>query len=48
MNKINSQNKTQIEQARIIKHTLGTYTAARYMALRGWSVEATLHTLARG
>lgn len=40
-------NVTQIERARIIKRTLGTRVAARYMALRGWSIEAAVHTLAK-
>lgn len=37
---------TQIERARIIRRTLGVSVAARYMALRGWSVESALHILA--
>lgn len=36
---------TQIERARIIKRTLGVAVAARYMALRGWSIESALFTL---
>lgn len=37
---------TQIERARIIKRTLGTVVAARYMKARGWSIEAALWVLA--
>lgn len=37
---------TQIERARIIKRTLGTVVAARYMKARGWSIEAALSILA--
>lgn len=41
------QGVTQLERAKIIKRTLGTFVAARYMALRGWSVESAVYTLAR-
>lgn len=34
-----------IERARSIQRTLGTYKAARFLAKRGWSVEAALHIL---
>jgi hypothetical protein len=44
-NKTNSQNNTEIEQARIIKRTLGAFTAARYLAKRNWSLDATLFVL---
>ena len=44
-NKKLSQGKTQFERARIIKRTLGTRVAARYMALRGWSIECALFVL---
>jgi hypothetical protein len=43
--KLNSQNKTQIEQARIIKKTLGIKCAARYLAIRNWSLDAALYVL---
>lgn len=43
--KLNSQQKTQIEQARIIKRTLGIKCAARYLALRNWSIDAALWAL---
>lgn len=39
-NQIIIQGKTQIEKARQIRDTLGAFTAARYMARRGWSLEA--------
>lgn len=39
-------NVTQIERAHIIKRTLGTIVAARYMKARGWSLEAALFYLA--
>ena len=42
---MNNQGRTQIEQARAIHKTLGTYTAARYLALRGWSLEAARYIL---
>lgn len=32
----------QIKRARVIKRTLGARVAARYLALRGWSLEAAL------
>ncbi|MGZ8888009.1 MAG: hypothetical protein ACXW1D_00455 [Halobacteriota archaeon] len=34
------QGRTQIEKARQIRDTLGFFTAARYMARRGWSIES--------
>lgn len=34
------QGRTQIEKARQIRDTLGAFTAARYMAKRGWSLES--------
>lgn len=37
---------TEIERARIIKRTLGTQIAARYLKLRNWSIEASLYILA--
>lgn len=40
------QGVTQIERARAIKRTLGVPVAARYMALRGWTIEAAVHVLA--
>lgn len=36
---------TVIEQARIIAGSLGVYTAARYLALRGYSLEASMYLL---
>lgn len=45
MNKINSQNKTEIEQSRQIAKSLGHFTAARYLAKRGWSIDAALFIL---
>lgn len=35
-------NVSQVERARIISKTLGTFTAARYLAKRGFSIDATL------
>lgn len=40
MNKIDKQGRTEIERARNIKKTLGMFLAARYMAKRGWSLDA--------
>lgn len=49
MNKIrtfkNGNSVSTIEQAFKIKATLGTYTAARYLAKRGWSLEGSLFIL---
>lgn len=42
---INKMNRTPIEQARFIAGTLGIYTAAKYLANRGWSVEAAMYIL---
>lgn len=39
-------NVSQIERARIIQRTLGTQVAARYLARREWSIEASLFILA--
>jgi len=36
---------SQIDRARHIKRTLGTFKAARYLNKRGWSIEAALHIL---
>jgi hypothetical protein len=47
MNTLNNQSRTQIEQARFIKRTLGIKTAARYLCLRGWSIDAALWALLR-
>jgi len=44
-NKTNSQNRTECEQARAIARTLGHYTAARYLALRGWTLDGALYVL---
>lgn len=38
-------NVSQIERARVIKRTLGVRVAARYMAVRGWSVESAVFVL---
>jgi hypothetical protein len=35
----------QMARARSIARSLGPFTAARYMALRGWSVEAALYII---
>jgi hypothetical protein len=35
----------QLVRARLIGQTLGTYTAARYMYRRGFSLEAALYVL---
>jgi hypothetical protein len=37
--------KAQLRRARTIQKSLGTYTAARYLAKRGFSIEAALFTL---
>lgn len=36
---------SQIDRARHIARTFGTYRAARYMRTRGWSLEAALWAL---
>lgn len=36
---------TQIERARNIQASFGTYRAARYLSARGWSIEAALEIL---
>lgn len=41
----NKSNRTPIEQARHIAGTLGVYTAAKYLANRGWSLEAAQYIL---
>jgi hypothetical protein len=45
MSKKNRDGKFQVERARIIKRTLGTFTAARYLFLRGWSLEGAMWVL---
>lgn len=45
MNTINKQGKSVQEQARTIKKSLGTFTAARYLAKRGYSVEGAMWVL---
>lgn len=40
------RNVTRIERARIIKRTLGTQIAARFMRKCGFSIEAALWVLA--
>ena len=43
MNKLQLKNNvSQCERARIIKRTLGTTVAAKYLKNRGWSVESAL------
>lgn len=44
-NKTNRQSKTEIERAREIKRTLGIKVAARYLAIREWSIDAALYVL---
>lgn len=39
------KNVQHIESALRIKRTLGTFTAARYLAKRQWSIEAALWLL---
>lgn len=39
--------QSPIERARHIQRTFGTYKAARFMAKRGWSIEAALWILCR-
>ena len=31
---------SEVERARHIRRTLGTYAAARFLAKRGWSIDA--------
>lgn len=42
---LNSQKRSQIEQARSIAKSLGAFTSARYLAKRGWSLEAALFVI---
>jgi len=35
----------QLTRAKRIQRSLGAYTAARYLALRGWSLEAARYVL---
>lgn len=44
-NKTDGQKKTEIERARIIRKTLGVSVAARYLAIRAWSLDAALEIL---
>lgn len=37
----------EISRARAIQRTLGTFTAARYLFLRKWSIEAALYILSQ-
>ena len=39
------EKQKQINRARVIGASLGTRVAARYMYLRGWSLEAALYVL---
>jgi hypothetical protein len=39
------ERQKQLMRARAIRRSLGVYTAARYMELRGWSIEAALFVL---
>jgi hypothetical protein len=43
-----SSKQKEIRRAQVIRSSLGVWVAARYMALRGWSVEAAVYVLARG
>lgn len=46
MNKLEIKaGKTHSERAKIIAKTLGYFTAARYLAKRGWSVDAACYIL---
>ncbi len=45
INKTNSQNKTEIEQARLILRSLGHKVAVRYLQLRGHSIDGVLWSL---
>lgn len=47
MTKLNGNGKTMIQQARIIKRTLGIKCAARYLCIRGFSIDAALWELLR-
>ena len=42
-----SNKQSPIERARHIQRTFGTYKAARFMAKRGWSIEAALWILCK-
>jgi len=44
-NPTNKQGRTEITQARSIQKSLGTQVAARYLAKRNWSIEATMYIL---
>lgn len=39
------EKQKQIKRALVIGASLGTRVAARYLALRGWSIEAALYVL---
>ncbi len=39
------QGRSVQEKAREINRTIGTFTAARFMANRGWSIEAAIYVL---
>lgn len=47
MNTLNSIGRTEIEQARSISKSLGFSVAAKYLKVRGWSIEATLWFLCK-
>lgn len=38
-------NIANIKRAKAIQKSLGVFTAARYLAIRGWSIEATRYIL---
>lgn len=40
-------NRNHVAKARHIARTLGTFRAARYLALRGWSIEGALWVLCK-
>jgi len=42
---IRTNRVTQIVRAKRIHKSLGTRVAARYLALRGWSIEAAVYIL---
>lgn len=46
MTKITTKNNvSHVERAKIIQKTLGTFTAARYLEKREWSIDAALFIL---
>jgi hypothetical protein len=45
---MNRDRQKEIRRAKHIQKTLGTWTAARFMCKRGWSLEAAHYVLLRG